>query len=1146
MAAIFSQILNMSMTGSVVILLVMLARLILKRSPKIFSYVLWSVVLFRLLCPVAFTAPISVLDVVEPEQKETSNNTSIVTYIPATVNTQADFIMVQPEEQQVQVESVTESEEQLLMTPMHAAALAWAAGMAGMMLYSVIQYLALRRRLVGSVQLKGNIYLADHIDTAFVVGLVQPRIYLPSGVPSKERYYILAHEQHHIRRFDHLIKLLAYLALCIHWFNPLVWLAFVLAGKDMEMSCDEAVIKRLGPDIRADYSASLLRLATHKKILSGMPLAFGEGDTKDRVLNMARWKKPAKWLAAICVILCLCVLVVCAFNPEEEKTIEELTRRTTDSPVGTGIDDLSFTYPAGLTSELREVENWSRTELRRILKGQLNRGQFDHFFIDNGIDFGGVVDFIVPEDREIHLEELKLPSAWMGLEYISTSSTYPYAEGEYTLIKDGKDYIQLYLYTYSGRGYFIWFYTEQGNPENKEAILNSVEMGGGSGGGKYKLECDTPVSLGLFNITIPKGYGYSHHETVILEITQKDFWGDLTLLGCVTARPNPSLPIDSEEDLKPWVEAIGIELADEGVSHSYEISNEGPYGDVQLVLESSEDSKFSMAENHYFYIAGDIVYDLYFDTLKMDPKTEETILKSIWIKDPVNMPAKDKWVTSLGKTPVTIGQLPDGYNYGFDGDQNIVFAWGDSAVGGVKSYPIPEGLYDPEDGIFHWLEEMGIPDYEDPNLVYLGGITSGDNGWAAEFADEPADGEKRTVHRRHTFKVVGDTLYDIWFDMLKISFDNASEICKAVSIPQPPEETESYMPTIPAADIDTDTQLVTYGSLKMLLPSSFAATESQGVVVLTKDSVAVGGIRSWNYPEFQPSDIIELKKQELGIPIGYMSSSSAYGDTEYEIFWDGNPEGLNEEHQFFIDEDVIYDVWYDQNLISDGMAERFLKTVAINAEPNPAFTPQEQEALAKCKSVLDTVQGGSHHIAWEKFRTSSAGTSGYRVEYYSHEDNWLHTTSFQTGDVGEIQYRMMVDGESIFGTNGFDRSNENSDEKSDVAQSFSYLGEPERPWLSSYQWDTATVAYVDTLHEDGLDIIMLRIDEPFYGYPEETESYNVDFIFDGSGSFLRVELTAIVFRNNEFWTANETEIIYSMDPEKISNQIQLKYDWFSQ
>jgi len=323
MAAIFSQILNMSMTGSVVILLVMLVRFFLKRSPKIFSYALWSVVLFRLLCPVAFTAPVSVLDMVEPESKEASNNTSIVSYIPANVDTQADFIMVQPQSLPVNQEEVNEPEEQLHMTPMHAAALVWAAGTVGMLLYSVVQYLLLNKKLIGAMLLNRNIYVADHIDTAFVVGLVRPRIYLPSGVPAKERFYILAHEQHHIRRYDHVIKLLAYLALCIHWLNPLVWVAFVLAGKDMEMSCDEAVIRKLGTEIRADYSATLLRLATPKKILSGMPLAFGEGDTKGRILNMTKWKKPKLWVSILCMVLCIVVLVACAVNPVQEETVAD-------------------------------------------------------------------------------------------------------------------------------------------------------------------------------------------------------------------------------------------------------------------------------------------------------------------------------------------------------------------------------------------------------------------------------------------------------------------------------------------------------------------------------------------------------------------------------------------------------------------------------------------------------------------------------------------------------------------------------------------------------------------------------------------------------------------------------------------------------
>ena len=727
MASIFSQILNMSMTGSVVIVLVMLARLVLKRSPKIFSYVLWSVVLFRLLCPVALTAPISVLDVMEPEQRETSNNTSIVSYIPATVDTQADFIMVQPEEQQVQVESVTEPEEQLLMTPMHAVALVWAAGMAGMMLYSFVQYLALQRKLVGSVQLNGNIYLADLIDTAFVVGLLQPRIYLPSSVPNKERYYILAHEQHHIRRGDHIIKLLAYLALCIHWFNPLVWIAFVLAGKDMEMSCDEAVIKKLGAEIRADYSASLLRLATHKKILSGMPLAFGEGDTKGRVLNMAKWKKPTKWVVAICVILCLCIVVVCAFNPEEEIPIEELTRRTSEGPVDTAIGDLCFIYPGGLTSEQRDVDNWSDEDTTRSRRDLPTRRPYSHFFIDNGVDFGGIVDFIVPEDREIRLEEMNLPTEWVGLDYIGGSSSYPYAEMEYTLIKDGKDYIQMYQYTYSGRGYFLWFYTEQGNPAHKQAILESVELGSFHKR-VTKLKHDEIVSLGQFNITIPKGYGYFRSENSTLEITKQDLFKKHMILVSVKAVPNPNLSMQSEEDLIQWIEAVGIDL--DGDALPYSIDTAPVHGQLSLRRYEEQKGKTVQDHTHYFYIVGNTVYDLRIDQLHIDGKAEEAILQSIWMN-------QIAVVTNDNKSEIS--KVHTGYSEAYE-----------------------------------------------------------------EILSESADANELGI--------------------------------KAVEI-------------------------IKYNNLMMAVLEEYESRKENSAIILSKEGVDFGGISCWNYPEFQPSDIVELKKQ---------------------------------------------------------------------------------------------------------------------------------------------------------------------------------------------------------------------------------------------------------------------------------------------
>ncbi|MGM9589697.1 MAG: M56 family metallopeptidase, partial [Faecousia sp.] len=244
MSNLFSTVLNMSMTGSIVILLVMLARLLLKRSPKIFSYALWSAALFRLLCPVAFTAPVSVLEAFQPEVKEASDSTSIVYYLPAQLDQGREFTFVPAENQSGNPLEQAEPASHPELDIMKAASCIWMVGVVAMLLYSAVQYVRLRMKLIGAMVYSGNVYLADYLDTPFAMGILSPKIYLPSNVPTKERKYIIAHERHHIRRFDHVIKLLAYFALCIHWFNPLVWTAFILAGKDMEMSCDEAVIKR--------------------------------------------------------------------------------------------------------------------------------------------------------------------------------------------------------------------------------------------------------------------------------------------------------------------------------------------------------------------------------------------------------------------------------------------------------------------------------------------------------------------------------------------------------------------------------------------------------------------------------------------------------------------------------------------------------------------------------------------------------------------------------------------------------------------------------------------------------------------------------------------------------------------------------------
>lgn len=312
METVFSTILDMSLTGSLVIGLVLLVRLFLRRQPKIFSYALWAVVLFRLLCPVSISASISALNVTQPQVEPRSGTVSRVSYIAA------EPVTVPATTQSVQ--TVAPTVEKTTVKPMTIAAWVWLAGVGVMACYSLLSFGALRRRLVGATPWRGNIYLSDYVDSPFVLGVICPKIYLPTSTPAAERRYIVAHEQHHIRRLDHVWKLLAYLALCIHWFNPLVWLSFLLAGKDMEMSCDEAVIRRLGTNIRADYAAALLRLSTKRTIIHGTPLAFGEGDTKGRVKNMAKWKKPKVWVSLLCIALCIAVVVACALNPKQNET----------------------------------------------------------------------------------------------------------------------------------------------------------------------------------------------------------------------------------------------------------------------------------------------------------------------------------------------------------------------------------------------------------------------------------------------------------------------------------------------------------------------------------------------------------------------------------------------------------------------------------------------------------------------------------------------------------------------------------------------------------------------------------------------------------------------------------------------------------
>ena len=309
----FIRVLDMSKTASIVIAVVLVARLLLKKAPKWISYALWAVVLLRLICPFSIEAPISVVPPMETVSAEIVDAALPKFEFETITDQQINQQIVATTPQDMPYTQVGRSLE-----PTQWLSAIWLVGIAVMLIYSAVSYIKLRRRLVEAALLRGNIYLADRISSPFVMGVVRPKIYMPSDIGESEREYIILHEQCHIRRFDHIVKVLGFAALCVHWFNPLAWLAFVLAGKDMEMSCDEAVIETLGSEIRADYSASLLGLATGRRLIAGIPLAFGEGDTRGRIRNLAKWKKPVVWVVIIAVVICA-VLAMCLLTDPVDK-----------------------------------------------------------------------------------------------------------------------------------------------------------------------------------------------------------------------------------------------------------------------------------------------------------------------------------------------------------------------------------------------------------------------------------------------------------------------------------------------------------------------------------------------------------------------------------------------------------------------------------------------------------------------------------------------------------------------------------------------------------------------------------------------------------------------------------------------------------
>lgn len=311
---VFLKLVNLSISASWLILAVLVLRVVLKKAPKWVMPLLWGVVALRLVCLFSIESALSLIPSAETIPSEIVTETrEPVLYEQATLDIVTNPTLPSAAEVPVGVS------RQQAQVDFNIYSVLWFAGMAALLVHALVSAGKLKRKLATAILLRDNIYESEFVDSPFVFGVVKPNIYLPMHMDEGTAAYVIAHERAHLARRDHWWKVLGYLVLALHWFNPLVWVAYILFCRDIELACDEKVVKGLDGAARADYSQALLSCAAPKRAVAACPLAFGEGNIKTRVKSALHYRKPAFWVAAAAVLAVVIVAVCFLTNPRSER-----------------------------------------------------------------------------------------------------------------------------------------------------------------------------------------------------------------------------------------------------------------------------------------------------------------------------------------------------------------------------------------------------------------------------------------------------------------------------------------------------------------------------------------------------------------------------------------------------------------------------------------------------------------------------------------------------------------------------------------------------------------------------------------------------------------------------------------------------------
>ena len=352
MSVIFLKLLNLSISASWLVLVVLVLRLVLKRAPKWVNVLLWGMVALRLMLPFSIESALSLIPSAETLSPE------VVQFDPApTITSGVELIdnAVNP--------SLSESfaaaplaSVNLLYVWTYLAGWVWLIGLAAMLLYALVSYLRLRRRVSASIPLRENIYVCDEVASPFILGILRPRIYLPSALDEAQRGSVLSHERAHLARRDHWWKPLGFALLAVYWFNPLLWLAYTLLCRDIELACDERVLCGMDAGQVKDYSSALLACSVPRRMLAACPLAFGEVGVGARVKNALRYKKPAFWVVAASVAVCVVVAVCFLTNPPTDTDAAGLVGFHREQVTYADVTDESGAQPSNVQLTAEETD----------------------------------------------------------------------------------------------------------------------------------------------------------------------------------------------------------------------------------------------------------------------------------------------------------------------------------------------------------------------------------------------------------------------------------------------------------------------------------------------------------------------------------------------------------------------------------------------------------------------------------------------------------------------------------------------------------------------------------------------------------------------------------------------------------------------